>query len=60
VGKRHPELAGRRNRLALALIVAAAVLAVVVQPGTGDGHEDDDGKKTPQVVRKKDAVTRLV
>jgi peptide/nickel transport system substrate-binding protein len=43
VGKRHPELAGRRNRLALALILAAAVLAVVLQPGALGAPERQRG-----------------
>ena len=43
MGKRHPELAGRRNRLALALIVAAAVLAVVAQPGALGAPERQRG-----------------
>ena len=41
--RRYSELAGRRNRLALALIVAAALLAIVVQPGALGAPERQRG-----------------
>lgn len=43
MGERHPKLTGQRNRLALAFVVAASVLAVAVQPSALGAPERQRG-----------------